>query len=364
MQVATSLIQELAHYDDCPFQILVAASSEVDTNLKGVGVDLSRLGLYQVIDCFGFRLSLPKLEEMVASADLTFTVFGPLYLARKPKISVVGFAQPWIIYPDNEAKQRLNWKKRLLTSIRFDLHKYFYHRNSDFVFVEADHVKRQLARLTNFSEDVISVIPNCASDVFLKAAPTSIIPTARSKGKLKIGFLGRNYEHKNLVVLPEVQALLRSSFNLEVEFFVTLNDSEWKSCSPEFRRNVVNLGSLQLSECPDFYDKMDAIIFPSLLECFSATPLESMIMKKPLLASDRAFVRDFCGEFPFYFDPCDPADIARSVAHFSQQPRDAIEERTKLAQAYVLSHYSPRKRARTYISRLISVFAATQTRLG
>ena len=58
---------------------------------------------------------------------------------------------------------------------------------------------------------------------------------------------------------------------------------------------------------------MDAIIFPSLLECFSATPLEAMAMEKPFFASDREFIRDVCSDYALYFDPEDPISAANVI---------------------------------------------------
>ncbi len=42
------------------------------------------------------------------------------------------------------------------------------------------------------------------------------------------------------------------------------------------------------------------VFIPTLLEVFSATYLEAMLMKKPIIASDLEFSRDICGESAYF----------------------------------------------------------------
>ena len=58
---------------------------------------------------------------------------------------------------------------------------------------------------------------------------------------------------------------------------------------------------MSLAQCPSYFKELDGIILPSLLECFSATPLEALIMGKPIFLSDRQFNKDVVGDFYFYF---------------------------------------------------------------
>ena len=59
--------------------------------------------------------------------------------------------------------------------------------------------------------------------------------------------------------------------------------------SRDFKKKVISLGELSINQCPDFYNNMDMIFFPSNLECFSATPLEALYMKKSIVCSDLPF---------------------------------------------------------------------------
>jgi hypothetical protein len=98
---------------------------------------------------------------------------------------------------------------------------------------------------------------------------------------------------------------------------------------------------------------MDAIIFPSLLECFSATPLEAMVMRRPLFVSDRPFNRDICGAFAYYIDPLGPVGIAELVADVLAKPPD--QQMLDRAETHARSFSSSIKRTESYL-RLIGRF--------
>jgi len=171
---------------------------------------------------------------------------------------------------------------------------------------------------------------------------------------LRLGFLGRNYPHKNTTIIPNAIKILKERYNISAEFFVTFTDDEWSSCSEEFKKCTNNLGPLTVAQCPSFYRQMDAIVFPSLLECFSATPLEAMAMEKPLFASDRDFNRDICKDYAYYFDPLSPESAAKAIADvFLKGGPDP--NRLKLAKEHAFGFSNPRDRAQKYLSLLLDV---------
>ncbi|MOA18610.1 Glycosyl transferases group 1 [compost metagenome] len=95
---------------------------------------------------------------------------------------------------------------------------------------------------------------------------------------------------------------------------------------------------------------MDAVIFPSLLECFSATPLEAMAMQKPLFASDRGFVRDVCGDFAWYFNPLSADSAADVIAEYITKHHGKNQERLAAARRHVLNFSNARQRAENYLN--------------
>lgn len=329
----------------------VVASSEVDANLSAVNCDTSAFGRYLVGDVRGMKRMPPDVALALEQAGTVFTVFGPLYRWRRPFRSIVGFAQPWIIYPQNECYQRLSLVQRLKTRLKFWIHGQYF-RRADVLVVELEHVKEGLVRELGFPRDRIHVVHNCLSSLYADASlwqDVALPPPA--SGELALGFVGRNYMHKNTEIFPEIAAALKQVHGIVARFYVTFTDDEWRACSPEFREACVNVGPLAVTQCPSFYKALDGVVFPSLLECFSATPLEAMAMEKPLFASDRPFNRDICQGHAHYFDPLSPASAAAAIAKvFAGAGPDETALRAAREHAFGFSNAS--ERARKYLDLL------------
>jgi glycosyltransferase involved in cell wall biosynthesis len=269
----------------------------------------------------------------------------------------MGFAQPWVIYPDSEVYALLPFLQRWRVRLKFFLQAQFF-KQADRWVVELDHVKQGLIARGIAKPDRIEVVNNCISSVYLNPVLWQAPPLPQRARRFRLGFIGRNYAHKNTRVFPAVLTALRRDHQLDVEMLVTFTQSEWDACDDDFRSSVVNVGALTMAQCPAFYQCLDAVVFPSLLECFSATPLEALAMRKPLIASDRAFVRDVCGEFAQYFDPFNPSDMARVIAMGLSRPADA--DKLALARHHAINFSNASSRAKRYLAVLREALSETQ----
>ena len=344
VQVASSFINELPSISNniikC-FDIIV--SSEVDKNINKVTKNFFKN--YKVHNIFGLKKYINNID-LFDTYDLVFTIFGPCYHPIKG-ISLVGFAQPWIIYPENECYNMLSVLQKFKFKLKFYLQKKFF-KTSDFCVVELEHVKQRLVDLDIFKSERIQVVYNTVSNVYFSPEKWEKINFETSE-KFKIGLISRDYFHKNTAILPKVKEILKNKYKKDVDFYVTFNEQEWQNKSSEFQNNIINIGPLKVNECPNFYEKMDAIIFPSLLECFSATPLETMIMEKPLFASDRGFIKDVCLDFAFYFEPTDPESAAAVINDFIENKNiNELDIKLKAAQTHAKNFSTARQRAVKY----------------
>ncbi|OWJ77749.1 glycosyltransferase family 4 protein [Haematobacter genomosp. 1] len=354
VQVGISAIDEIARLGPEGMEISVLACEGVDRNLAQIGCDTGAFARYRVRSVPGLSPFDPVLDEEIARADAVFTIFGPLYARRRPKVSVMGFAQPWIIYPDNDIYKGLSPLAKAKSRLKYGLQAAILRRNADHAIVEAGHVKERLVARGLFREGQVSVVSNCVSDIFRQPELWRPVALPERKG-LRIGFLGRDYPHKNLSILPEVARALRERHGMAVEFLVTLTEAEWQARSPEFRSAVTNVGPLDLAQCPSFYAGLDAAIFPSLLECFSVMPLEAMAMGLRVFASDRPFVRDICGPFARYFDPHAPEAAAACIAEGLATPPS--DEEREMIRAQGFAGMSPTERAKSYLEIVRRVVA-------
>jgi len=351
VQVATSFLGELAHMPALPPGLVIWASDAVDNNLRKLGYDLSSLSAYEVVNSHGLNLLRSPLARRMQAFDAVLTIFGPLYIWKLAGVNLTGFAQPWIIYPDNEIHRSSGWRQRLLNRLKFGLQAAFFKR-ADQLVVELEHVRDGLLRRGIGAELAIHVVRNCLSSLYLSPDHWQAVSVPVTNCDLKLGFVGRNYAHKNTRIFPQVIDALRRNHGINASIYVTFTDEEWAACDDAFRAVVTNVGPLFVTQCPTFYRSMDAVIFPSLLECFSATPLEAMAMERPLFASDRPFNRDVCQGHAHYFDPLSPTSAAAAIAWvFANGGPD--QQTLRAARDHAIHFSSPKERAEKYLALLM-----------
>lgn len=357
VQVATSVIGELTRMPALPVGLVVWASGAVDANLRKLGYDLSALPAYEVVNSHGLELMRSSLVHRLQAFDAVFTVFGPLYVWRLLGVNITGFAQAWIIHPDNEVHGVMGLRQRWLSRLKFGVQSAFFRRANQLV-VELDHVRAGLLRRGIGSPSSIHVVRNSLSSLYTSPCSWQAVCIADTGADIKLGFVGRNYAHKNTRIFPAVIEILRREHGIKASIYVTFTDEEWAACDVVFRAAVTNVGPLFVAQCPMFYSSMDAVIFPSMLECFSATPLEAMVMERPLFASDRPFNRDVCQSHAHYFDPLSPRSAAQAIAQVflggGPNPDDL-----RAAREHAINFSSPKERAEQYLALLVR--AATKT---
>lgn len=348
--VASSFINSISMKKTLEFDVSILVSTKVMKNLVELGTDISNFRTVTIADFIGISALWKRLDEKIAGFDLVFTVFGPAYSMTSVKNHIVGFAQPSIIYPNSRAFLKVSMLNRFLMRLKFGIQKYFFSRAESLV-VELEHVKVGLRKMPSFRSKDIYVVNSAVDSVF--SDPDRWLPinnTNLQSSVIKLGLISRNYPHKNIDLLPYIKSALKKNHNIEAEFFVTFVPDEWAACTEHFRKTINNVGPLTLAQCPKFYESMDGVVFPSLLECFSAVPIESMLMKKPLFSSDLPFIRDCCKNHANYFKPEDAVSAASVIAEFFAKSSD---ERTRLiddAQEFVSLYPSATDRAESYIN--------------
>lgn len=351
VQVASSFIYELSLLasEYKKVQISILASKKVINSLSK-DVDLSNFYSFDELNVYGIR-RLSKIENsLFVGYDICFTVFGPFYSKVNSLRHIVGFAQPWIAYPKNEVYERLSLFDFIKYKLKFFIQKKIFF-GYDSLIVEADHVKSALQKV-GFGKN-IHVVSNCVSSHFNISEAVKPIYENNIEGNMVFGFLGKPYTHKNLSILPEVSKLLEENYGLNHIFLFSLTEKEMMDIGFNHINNFVSVGEITSSQCPSFYMSLDALVFPSLLECFSASPIESMSVGVPVIASERTFVSDFCGDAAIYFDPLSPKDVAEKINYFisNEEVILSAKQKGKIASSKI---HSPRQRAKEYMKIILN----------
>ncbi|HEX5544274.1 MAG TPA: glycosyltransferase, partial [Nitrospira sp.] len=273
--------------------------------------------------------------------DVSFTVFGPEYGRRRAARRVVGFADATSLFPSPLRWRGIRAQGKALIRRRVSRRLL---RGADHVVVEATHVRDALVVRWGMSSTRMTVVPNTVNGVLCDPIPDRF----DDSDALLLGYVTRAYAHKNLALLGPIGRELRERHGLEAHFLLTLEDAEWSSLDDETRSFSANVGPLTVHELRAFYSRCTASIFPSLLECFSVTPLEALACGVPLVASDRPFVREIAQDAAWYFDPFSAVDAAATVAKMLNSGAE-LRERCALGRSIARSWPTARDRALGYL---------------
>jgi glycosyltransferase involved in cell wall biosynthesis len=245
--------------------------------------------------------------------DVSFTVFGPDYGSRRARTNVIGFADVTSLFP--EFAEIPGRGARLRHAVRSRVSKQRF-RSADLVVVESAHVAAALTSRWSVPAERITVVPNVLNRVFddeTRQVPLRVELPGGPAAPL-VAFPTRPYPHKNLGVLGAAARALEDEHGRQVRFALTLTDAEWERLDSATKSASINVGPLVVGQMPALYAACDAVVFPSLNECFSVTPLEALRTGRPLVASDRAFVREVAGDAAWYFEPTEPDSVARALS--------------------------------------------------
>lgn len=257
-------------------------------------------------------------------ADIVLTIFGPSYW--KPKVShVCGFADGWCYYPETIAYKKLKpfnqLKRKLLSKYKL----FYLKRDSDHIFIETEDAKKRLIKILNLKQEEVTVISNTYSSIYDQVRLFGkrhqlLLDERKHVDEIRFLLLSANYPHKNIQIINEVIELLKTEIE-HFKFFLTIPEDDYNKIIKNLNKKyVVNLGPVKVEQCIQLYQNTDFLFLPTLLETFTATYPEAMVMKKPILTSDLSFARDICRDAACYFDPLDSKDIVKKIKKVINNP--------------------------------------------
>jgi glycosyltransferase involved in cell wall biosynthesis len=201
------------------------------------------------------------------------------------------------------------------------------------VITISEYSKRMILEHLGGSEDKISVIHRYASPVFT--------PIAREEAKgivqRNLGlssdfflFVGSPKPHKNLPVLFEAFALLRSkhpSVQLVIIGKDKKNELSLRALATRLKidqglRWIESVSDEILRAC---YSAAEATILPSRQEGFGLPVLESMACGTPAICANAASLPEVVGDSGLLFDPSSPQDCKAQMLRILESQKDREE---------------------------------------
>lgn len=287
-----------------------------------------------------------ELERSIGP-DCVFTTSGPSYWRPKAP-HLIGYNLPHYIYRDSPFWQRVGFRERLQFNLKEILIRWFFRRDADAYVVQTDDVNQRLQAFLGKS-DVHTVSNTCSAAYYDSHRCAPKLPKSQG-GEFRALTLSALYTHKNLEIIRAVVDEFRRRGRPSSRFVLTIQQADYDSVFGEnYIDEVVTVGPVPPSECPSLYEECDAMFLPTLLECFSASYPEAMIMRKPILTSALGFAQTVCQDAALYFDPLSAIEIVDQFERLMDSEKlknDLIE----LGEQRVKTFNDAHQRAKAFLS--------------
>lgn len=309
---------------------------------------------------FGARQLLRALE-VEFRPHVVFTIFGPPYWTPAAP-HLCGLGDSWLYSPHSIAWQRLSFRSRIVSKVQIAVKVRCLSPTWDYV-VETEHARHELIAQLSFAPEKVHVVSNAPGRPFHDVPAVEARRRDAANATFRFLVLSADYPHKNLSLIPLVARELLDATRLPFEFVLTLPTDVWQRYAPRLewlgvQNVVINKGVVRADECPALYTASDALFLPTLLEQFTATYPEAMIMRRPILTSDLDFAHSICGPAAEYFDPLDARAAATSCLRIMENDR-LREHLVQLALERVKSFPTPEEKFCAYMKLLERIAGAS-----
>lgn len=324
-QVAISFINECRNFKENLYVVILSKS--VAKGLKKETFPSNFV--FEILNDFSFHpfslvSNIKRLSDLENEyrPDCVFSVFGPSYWTPTTP-HLMGYAYPHYIYKDSPFFNAVSMRYRGRLWVKEKFHSFFLRRNGQYYVAETKDVAQRLSRFLGISMERVFVVNNTCNHFFLDQHDFEkrLLPKKRDS-EFRFLSLSTPYPHKNLQILNLIIPLINErNLPFDVKFVVTVPDVDFMNLFEEsVVDRIINLGVLDVFDCPIAYLETDALFHPTLLECFSASYVEAMEMKRPILTSDLPFSRGICENAAIYFNAEDPNDVVDKISELLNTP--------------------------------------------
>jgi len=234
---------------------------------------------------FSFRLAC-VIERLIKKYNLGLVHFqggpGGLFLIKRLSVPLV-YTVHHTYYQQSEYIRSQKWKKLLFLWERFS------YRNASYLICDSDSTRRIILQHYRISRNLCETIPigvdrGCFYPLGLERISNSLFFLGRLESRKGIDFLIRAIS-KVKSGLSEVQLFIGGEGILRpyLENFIKKNN---------LAGNVHLLGIVDDSALNEWYNKVSAVIIPSVFEGFGLTAIEAMACGTPVIATDVDALRD------------------------------------------------------------------------
>ena len=300
-------------------------SKDLDENLP---VSLKECGNYYVFPTQpDFRHSYKQVKKELRSLeqrlkpDVIYSITAPCYFTFETK-EVMRFTNPWVTHPNKFSWASMSLANRLKTRL-YCLNQRRMMRKVSFFVTQTETTKQGIIRITGVPSENVKVVNNVLPQVFKSLSRS---PKPQDGNWIDVACVGAPVPHKNFDILPAVVKEMKEIGVDNVRFHVTipagnplLNKYRKELGLDGLSDRIISHGRCSQIELAEMYRGCQLCFLPTLLEVFSASTLEAMNFRLPVVATDFDFNREVMDDSCLYYEPMNAKDAARQIKRYVEE---------------------------------------------
>lgn len=258
--------------------------------------------------------------EKKFTPSLIYTIISPSYFKFKTR-EIMRHTDPYTFNSSDLAYTTWSWKSKMFQKLK-EISVRRMLRNAYAFETQSQAVADETMKATGKHVEVIS---NILPATYLKVD----VPSQKVKhDDTNIVYVTAGQPHKCLYMVPQVMSLLVNKYNKKnIHFTYTIPFGSPQAIYLEklaeqygVKDYIENAGYLKQEQLIDLYLRSDIGFFASLLETFSATLLEYMYFRLPMVVTDLPFNTEVTKDAALYFQPKDIEDAAAKLNELIEKP--------------------------------------------
>lgn len=313
LQVAISFIYECINFDENEYFVFLSPSMSKEIQQEKFPSNFKFYTFNNPSRFILFDKTIKKLDkkEREIIPDVVFSVFGPTYWKPKSR-HIMGFANGLYLYDESPYFDSFSFLDRLKFKLKKEYHRFLLRRNADFYVLQTEDMQKRFAKFIGEKEDIMQVVSGRYDSIFEQPIKDLRLLPQKESGEFWFITISAYYPHKRLDLINDLIPLIKKE-GLNIKFVLTISEDVFETKFKSVQEYIINLGSVKLEECPYLYYNSDALFLPTLIESFTASYPEAMIMKKPILTSNYSFAKTVCKNAALYFNPYNINDIMNQI---------------------------------------------------
>lgn len=224
-----------------------------------------------------------------------------------------------------------SWKKRCFLGLAKRFH---WYKNICF---QATQQQEEQDIASEFPHAAIVTAPN------INSSPVIENKSVKKKGELKLFFLSRISEVKNLHFALELLKEVPATCAVHYEIFGNIENAQyWEHCKNSIAHLPAHIqvhygGELPFHQVQDRLTTFHALLMPTLNENYGHSIVESLLTGCPVIISDQTPWTDVAASGAGYSLPlADPKAFVDAITSLAELDQTAFVEKSKSANRYIL----------------------------